>query len=159
MLNRMLFLTVVAGIALSSTGCATMVASRTSPYQIVSDIPGAEVRVNGMPVGRTPTVVEIDRKHPQRIEVSAPGRYAQTCWPRTSVGMGYVVADTALCLLLFPFGCIAYIDASGAWNDLDDNICSVSLQPSGEPVAAVPASPQLLARDLYPPPPPPPLPQ
>jgi hypothetical protein len=148
----MMFLTAVAGVALSSTGCASLVASRTSPYQVVSDVPGAEVRVNGMPVGRTPTIVEIDRKHPQRIEVTAPGRSSQTCWPRTSVGMGYVVADTALCLVFFPLGCIAFIDASGAWNELDDTMCSVSLQPSGEPAAV---GSRLSTRDMYPSPPPP----
>lgn len=156
MFKQMLFATILAGVAVSSSGCATIVASRTSPYQVVSAVPGAEVRINGMPVGRTPTTIEIDRKSPQRIEVSAPGHYSQTCWPRTSIGVGYILADTAMCLLFFPFGCVAYIDATGAWNSVEDQVCSVNLQPEAPMPAAAPAYAPATAQAAYPPPPPPP---
>lgn len=151
MFKQMLFATILASVAVSSSGCATIVASRTTPVQVMSGVPGAEVRINGMPVGRTPTTIEVDRKHPPRIEVAAPGYYPQTCWPRTSIGVGYILADTAMCLLLFPFGCIAYIDASGAWNDVEDEVCSVNLQPA----AAVP-QPGYAPTAGYATPPPPP---
>lgn len=156
MLKKTLFLSAVATVAMMSTGCASMFASRTSPYQVVSAVPGAEVRINGMPVGRTPTTIEVDRKHPPRIEVSAPGHYAQTCWPRTQVGALYAIADTALCLAFFPLGCIAFIDASGAWNEVTEDVCSVNLQPAAPAaVQAPPGYPTVAAYPLPPPPPPP----
>jgi hypothetical protein len=154
MFKRVSFVLSLAGVAMSSTGCATIVASRTTPYQVVSAVPGAEVRINGMPVGRTPTTLEVDKKQPPRIEVAAPGHYPQTCWPKTTIGAGYIIADTAMCLLLFPFGCIAYIDATGAWNEVSDQVCSVNLQPAAPPVTA--AAPAGYAPVAYPPPPPPP---
>lgn len=159
MFKQMLFATILAVVAVSSSGCATMVASKTSPYNIVSAVPGAEVRINGMPVGRTPTTVDIDRKHPQRIEVSMPGYYPQTCWPHTSVGVVYALVDTAICLAAFPLGCISFIDASGAWNSVDDEVCNVNLQPAvpQQPIAAPqPTYAPATAQAVYPPPPPPP---
>jgi hypothetical protein len=113
-----------------STGCATLMSSKTASYSIDSVPSGAEVRVGGQSMGRTPVTVQIDKSKVPDIEVGIPGFGSQKCRPTTSIGVGYVLADTALCLFSMGIGCIAIIDAFGAWNELDETSCHVTLSPA-----------------------------
>jgi len=122
---------------MATTGCATLTGSSTEMLSVVSNPAGAEVRVNGMPTGRTPTQVEVDKKRTPTIEVLMPGYAPATCPVRMRPGTGYVVADTALCIFLFPVGCISFLDGSGAWNELENGVCSVNLQPPMMPATIV----------------------
>lgn len=125
---RVLLLVVAASLV---TGCATITGGKTDYFTVSSNPPGAEVKVDGLVLGRTPTTVELDKKRAPGVEVSLPGYFPQTCRPRYAPGTGYVIADSLMCLLLFPFGCIAFIDAGGAWNELESASCNVQLQPGG----------------------------
>lgn len=125
---RFLSLLLVASLA---TGCATITGGKTDYFNVNSNPPGAEVKVDGLVLGRTPTTVELDKKRAPGVEVSLPGYFPQTCRPRYAPGTGYVIADALMCLLLFPIGCIAFIDAGGAWNELENPSCTVQLQPGG----------------------------
>lgn len=113
-----------------STGCATLMSSKTASYSIDSSPSGAEVRVAGQSVGRTPMTVQIDKSKLPDIEVGIPGFGSQKCRPTTSVGVGYVVADVALCLVFTGIGCVSIIDAFGAWDELDETSCRVTLSPA-----------------------------
>ncbi|MFN7132254.1 MAG: PEGA domain-containing protein [Myxococcales bacterium] len=127
-----------------STGCATLTAPKTAPLYVTSDVPGAEVKVDGVVQGRTPYTVNLERTREQTIEVSAPGYQPQTCRPRMSAGMFYLASDAALCVVFFPLGCISFIDATGAWNEPDVKSCDVKLQPAwahAEPLASAPPQP------------------
>jgi len=119
--GRVGFLAVALAV---TTGCATLVGSKMESLNVVSYPPGAEVRVNGATRGVTPIVVDFDRKHAPTVEVGG----VQSCRLGMSAGTGYVVADVVLAVLLFPIGCLSFIDADGAWNTLDFDTCTVNLQ-------------------------------
>jgi hypothetical protein len=150
-------------LAVVSTGCATLTGPKYERIQVTSNPPGAEVRLYGAPVGRTPVPVELDLTRPAQIEVEAQGYAPQQCRVRLQPGVGYVVADVVLCVLLFPLGCISFIDAMGAWNEADVRACNVNLAPGaggafGQPPAAYPPTegyPPPPSTGSYPPPPPP----
>lgn len=120
--------------ALLFTGCAALTASKTETLYVSSVPAGAEIRVNGGTLGRTPGSVAIDRAMPPRVEVGFPGQPGSTCPVLMSPGAGYVVSDVLLCLFLFPIGCVSFIDAGGAWNQLQTPNCNVNLPaPQGYP--------------------------
>ncbi len=133
--------------------CATLTAPKTDLLAVTSNPAGAEVRVNGQVVARTPAAVELERRRPSSVEVSLPGYYSQACPVRLQPSNSYVVPDVILCILLFPIGCIAFIDAEGAWNELDPRACYVSLAP-GYATVPPPVSPPPLPPPGYAPPPP-----
>jgi hypothetical protein len=154
-------LTLTSGLLLSllASGCASITASRTEPYMIYSTPPGATVSVNGVPIGATPLTVMVDKQRVPQVTLNYPGYAPQSCWPRLSPGTGYIVADTLLCILLFPLGCIAFIDASGAWNELEVNHCSVYFAPQQgvyDTAPQPPGHPAPPPKGSPPPPPPPP---
>jgi hypothetical protein len=127
------------------TGCATTVASKTQTFSVSSNPEGAQVLLNGQPVGVTPAHIEIPRKlDPLAIEVSMPGRQTQVCPVQHSAGGGYVAPDVVMCVLLFPIGCVAFVDADGSWNELNTGACNVTLPPlvtPNSPAATVPSTP------------------
>jgi PEGA domain len=127
---------------LTSFSCASLTASMTQPLAVNSYPPGADVYVNGNAVGVTPMTVEIPRKDPTVVKVGPPGQ-TRSCSLSSSAGGGYIAADVILCVLLFPFGCISFIDAGGAWNELRETTCDVNLQAAGEgvylPISPTPA--------------------
>lgn len=143
-------LLVLAAAALA-TGCASITASSSEALQVVSDPPGAYVRVNGQIVGQTPTAVEVPRRSEPAVEVFAGGRQSQFCPVGHVAGGGYIAADVVLCLIFFPVGCLSFIDADGAWNTLSAPYCSVSLPPAGQ--SFPPAAPYPPPQQAYPPPP------
>ena len=129
------------------SGCAAIVASKTDTLSVNSNPQGAEVRLNGNPAGKTPTSVQITRKAPETVEVVLPGHESQKCPVNMTPGGGYIAGDVLFCVLLFPIGCISWIDAAGDWNTLVSPNCLVTLPPKdGTPVpvpvpAAKPATP------------------
>jgi hypothetical protein len=93
--------------------------------------------------------VEIEKKRIPQIEVTMAGYQSQPCMTHASPGAGYLVADAVLCAALFPVGCISFIDADGARNELDSRACHVNLQPAAPAYGAVswgPTSPPAAAR-------------
>jgi hypothetical protein len=116
--------------AAMTPGCATITASKTELVAINSHPDGAQVRVDGMPRGFTPMTVEVEKKRPPKIQLSMPGYQPGECRLRTYVGAGYAIADVAMCAVLFPLGCASFIDANGAWNELEATTCNVGLQPT-----------------------------
>jgi hypothetical protein len=148
----------LAGVAITAcmlvgSGCAAITASRTDSLNVASSPPGAEIRVNGVPVGRTPMAVPIARKTPETVEVVALGYEGQRCSTAMTPGGGYIAGDVLLCVFLFPFGCISWIDAAGYWNTLLYPSCYVTLPPSPLPPLPVPPSPPPASPALAPPPP------
>ena len=102
---------------------------KTDFLNVMSNPPGAQVSVDGAPVGVTPMKVEVElKKPPKSIDVALQGFAPQSCRVKTSVGIGYAAADAALCVFTL-VGCVAFIDAMGAWNQLENDTCTVNLQP------------------------------
>ena len=126
---RMLGLVVAVALGCSATGCASITATKTFDYTVNSNPPGAEVRVNGAPVGTAPATIQVPRKEFGQIEVVAQGYKPAACHPSMGPGTFYLVSDAILCVVLFPIGCISFIDATGAWNEPASNQCNVTLAP------------------------------
>lgn len=118
---------------LSSIGCANITAPSTDRMRVVASPRAAQVSLDGEVVGAAPTHVEVPRRGSSSVEVSAPGYATSSCSTRMSPSGGYIAADIALCVLLFPIGCISFIDANGAWNALASPVCNVKLQPERGP--------------------------
>jgi hypothetical protein len=55
------------------SGCATMANGRHQNVLVISEPPGAEVLLNGEPVGTTPTTVRMRRRGPANLELLKPG--------------------------------------------------------------------------------------
>jgi PEGA domain-containing protein len=142
-MTRATLLLLFGPAGLLSGGCAAITASRTDMLTVNSNPQGAEVRLDGAPVARTPASIAVDRKRPPMIEVALPGFQSRLCPIRMTAGGGYIAADIVLCVLLCPIGCISFIDAGGDWNVLDPPTCYVTFAPGGPPAG-------------WPPPPPPP---
>ncbi len=120
----------VATVGWLATGCASITAPRTMPLTINSNIAGADVTVDGVLTGQAPTRLELEKTtRSPLVTVGAAGYASHTCRTLSKPGTGYLVADIVMCVLLFPFGCVAFIDAGGAWNELDSPVCSADLQP------------------------------
>ncbi|MGC4121832.1 MAG: hypothetical protein QM765_46090 [Myxococcales bacterium] len=138
------------------TACATLTAPRTEYLQVQSEPPGASVRVNGIGGGCTPAAVQVDKHRPPIVQVSMAGQASAYCSTEMSAAPRYVVADVILCVLLFPIGCISFMDAGGAWDELNQPVCIVRFAPGTQPPAAPP--PPTPGPPSYPPPTLPPLP-
>ena len=129
-------LSAVAAAILAATGCATTTASKTQSFSVSSNPEGGQIVLNGQPVGVTPAVIEIPRKlNPLAVEVRMPGHQTQVCPVHHSAGGGYIAPDVAMCVLLFPIGCVAFVDADGSWNEIDSGACNVTLPPMAAPAA------------------------
>lgn len=119
----------VFSLLLAQISCASLTASSTDSLRVNASAPGATVHVNGINRGLAPMVVDVPRKGGTFVEVSAPGYRSAACSTQMSASGGYIAADVALCLLLFPIGCLSFIDAGGAWNGLNTDQCDVVLAP------------------------------
>lgn len=65
---------VVAGVlALALSGCATIISGSNQTITVNTDVPGAQVMLNGMPLGITPLIVSIKRGQEGVLSVQMPG--------------------------------------------------------------------------------------
>ncbi len=125
-----IFRSIFGVLAFTSVGCASMTGAKTDRLMVTSNPSGAQILVNGAVHGQTPGWVELSKEERNMVQVSAPGYAPTTCNTATAAKGGYVAADVALCIFLFPFGCVSFIDAGGAWNELKHPSCDATLAPS-----------------------------
>lgn len=107
--------------------CASITASSTDSLRVNASPKSAVVQMNGNVVGHAGTSVEVPRRGNTLVEISAPGYQTAMCSTKMTASGGYVAADIALCVFLFPIGCISFIDAGGAWNQLESPQCTATL--------------------------------
>jgi len=118
--------TLVIAAALSTTGCATLFASKAKTVAIESDPPQADILVDGAPVGQTPARIALSNSQPHAISIQKPGYHAAGCQLMTSTGGGWVVLDVVTGFVP------AIIDAAtSSWNKLDRTHCHVRLAQDG----------------------------
>jgi len=107
----------LVGLLIALTGCATIL---QGPYQRVvinSEPDGAEIRVNNIPYGRTPSVVPLARNGVHMIEFSKAGYRPQLILAPGRVGGGWIVLDILSGLLP-----LAVDASSGRWRSFDSHI-------------------------------------
>lgn len=108
------------------TGCATLLARKTTPVSMNSNPVGAEVWIDGNRAGTTPVTVTLDHKDEHVIVFTKEGYTETSCRINRKVGAGWVVLDVVLGLLP-----VIVDAATGSWNSLDADVCNVQLAPGG----------------------------
>jgi hypothetical protein len=107
----------VAALAISLTGCATLFGTDAKTVTVNSATPGAQVLVDGQPMGYTPTAVTLDAHKDHSIVVRS-ARGETGCRLVTSVGAGWVILD-----ILAGFIPVVIDAATGAWATIDGTPC------------------------------------
>jgi len=59
--------------ALMLSSCATIVNGRTQPVTVMSEPPGAQVKIDNIPVGTTPTTMELKRGDVHQVTIEKDG--------------------------------------------------------------------------------------
>jgi hypothetical protein len=119
-------------------GCGALFNGATTPVSMNSNPIGAQVLLDGDPVGATPVTIDISVKEEHRVVFRMDGYGDVTCILNRSVGGGWVILD--ILGGLFP---IIIDAATGSWYELSEDTCNVTL-PRADEVAL----PQQL-RDRY----------
>ena len=101
-------------------GCATVFKSKSAPVTVTSATPGAQVLVDGMPAGVTPTRLALSTRTDHLIVVRA-ATGEQSCQIRARAATGWVV----LGIVATPAWIVDLITKN--WNSLDRSECMVTL--------------------------------
>ena len=111
----------VAALLGAPAGCATLLRGPTTMVTVRSDVPGAEVLVDGEVRGATPVVLALEHRASHNILVRH-GAVARAYRLESTVGLGWIVLDLVLTSLV---GVI--VDAvTGAWSSLSQEDVVVS---------------------------------
>lgn len=106
-------------------GCAAIFNSKTDKVEFRSTPDGATVVLDGVPIGRTPLVANVDvREQEHKVMLTLEGYLTQGAMISSGVGGGWVVLDI-LCGLI-P---IIIDAATGSWYELETNKVEITLQP------------------------------
>ena len=120
--NTRPLLAVIALGSLALGGCATVFKSKEGTISVTSDTPGAQVMLDGRPVGQTPANVTVSNKQGSIITVQANGKRAD-CNITSSASGGWIVAD-----IFLTSGLGLIIDwVTGAWNNAGPEACHLSV--------------------------------
>ncbi len=119
-------------------GCGALFNGEASPITMNSNPIGAQVLVDGDPVGTTPVTVDISVKEEHRVTFRMAGYDDVTCILNRKVGAGWIILD-----ILAGVVPIIIDAATGSWYELSENACNVTL-----PRADQAALPQQM-RDRY----------
>jgi hypothetical protein len=108
-------------LAILGAGCGTILASSTRPVLLQSSPPGANVSVDGQPVGSSPITVSLDNHKSHTVTFAGPGN--GMCVIESSVGPVWVILD-----VLFGLLPLVVDAATGAWSEINNPSCAVILQ-------------------------------
>jgi hypothetical protein len=111
-------------IMIWSSACATLVAEDKRTLMVTSTPPGAQITVNGMPIGMTPANVVVNDHKPQQIGITKAGFAPSGCFITTAIGGLWIVAD--IVLGVWPL----VVDlATDDWSSLTSSRCHANLVP------------------------------
>jgi hypothetical protein len=111
-------------LALAVTGCATLFASHSKDLSLTSSPVGAEVFVDGNPVGVAPVKFNVNNHKSHVITFKLAGHQPATCTLDTRTGAGWVILDVLGGLIP------VIIDAAtGNWTQLTNDSCYGTLTP------------------------------
>lgn len=126
-------------LLLSLSGCAAIFNDTRETVTFDSNPRGAQVSVNGVPIGATPVAAELTNEDDHQIQVSAPGYQPVTAFLTSSLGAGWLILD------IFLGGLVGIIvdAATGSWYELDADSLFFNLVPlqGGKAEEASPAGP------------------
>jgi hypothetical protein len=122
-------LPLVALLLLTTTGCATLLKSKTEPVTFQSSPAEAEVWLDGGYRGTTPLVLELQARKAPTVVFKKDGYKDQSLPLTTSVGVGWVVADVAA----GGFAPLAVDAVTGNWYQFDSRLVNATLTPLLKP--------------------------
>ena len=122
-------LSVLAASLLMFPGCGAIFTSGQATVRIDSDPQGADVTIDGMPMGKTPLVTRVSNRQDHVVQFHMSGQAASTCVLTSSVGAGYVILDVLFTGLI---GVIIDVATNG-WTELDQDGCFTRLGPAQGP--------------------------
>ncbi len=132
--SRALHYGAVAAVTFAVLGCAAIFNDTKETVQIATTPPGAQIAVNGAPVGQAPLAVQLDVERDHIIQASMPGCMPAQVAVDSSLGAGWLIAD------LFLSGLVGIVvdAATKSWNELSTNSVLINLQCGGaQPQPAV----------------------
>lgn len=109
-------------IAIASSGCATLFATKSLPLSISSDPYGADVYVNGFKMGTTPISLSLKADKSYYIEFRKEGYEPITRVVNTKVGAGWIVLD-----ILGGIVPVVVDATTGSWNKFDQEAVNAIL--------------------------------
>lgn len=122
--NILIKLVAVSALLMVFTGCATIVKGTTQTIPVSSDPSGADVTLDGLSYGQTPTTLEVKRKRNHLVVIEKTG-FSPKSVPITK-NVGGAVWGNILAGGLIGWG----VDAtSGAQYNLTPEVISVKLEP------------------------------
>lgn len=122
-LTRIVSASVIVGLLLALSGCATLFAEKKPEVSLGSDPQGAKVYVNGDLVGQTPVKIRLAANKDYTIEFRKDAYQTKTYMLGKQVGGGWIVLD-----ILAGFWPIVIDLATGNWYELDTNNVKVVLE-------------------------------
>lgn len=103
------------------SACGAIFSSSTATINVNSEPQGAEVVVNGNPMGRTPLQTQVSNRETQTIQLRFQDGKVSTCVLPAKLGAGYVVLDVLFTGLI---GVI--VDAvTNGWTELSQTSCFI----------------------------------
>jgi hypothetical protein len=121
-------------LTLASSGCATIVQGTHEDVEIRTRPPKAQILIDGVPQGESPTKVSMDVSASHVVVIRAPGYKEQTIRTDRMLSGGFVAIDILLALIP-----VIVDAATGAWYHIQPTPMNVMLTPEDGDVAASPA--------------------
>ncbi len=112
---RRLFLVLICIACVAPVGCAAVFKGGDETVHFTSEPSGADVRVDGMPVGRTPCTAKLKSSQTHIIEWSKDGYRKEARQLGNHVGAGWVILD----LFNITFIPLIIDAATGDWHYLN----------------------------------------
>ena len=108
----------VALVAIHLTACATVLRKEHDTIIVDSDPQGAKIKVDSIPIGKTPMQARVERDGSSIVTVSKKGFKDRHIVTESSLSTGWLIWDAVSCIWAL---CIPLVvDAvSGAWYDVD----------------------------------------
>ncbi len=121
---------------LVSSGCGALFTQSSALITLTSEPEGAEVRVDGFPVGRTPLQTYVSNRRGHHITFEYGGQETG-CILEASVGAGWVVLDVLLGLIP-----VVIDAATRGWTTVDGEGChaefgDAQVTPDETPVSSL----------------------
>jgi len=115
---------VLGAIVLTATGCATVLGSKNHDFDFNTEPHGAQVIVDGTPVGSTPLTVNLSNTQSHTVVFKKAGFADVGCVTGRGTGAGWVIADVI-------FGLVPLVvdAATNDWSHAKTHECNQTMTP------------------------------
>ena len=110
-------------LALSLTGCATLLKGNTQEVAFASDPAKAQVYINGSYFGDTPFTMELYSSNSHTVEFRKSGYQSKSFLINSELGLGWVILD-----VISGFYPVVIDAITGDWKVLDPTIVMTNLE-------------------------------